>query len=351
MAGEVLTEKETLSRLGITADQLEELISQGKLTPEIQDGTEERRFPAEQVSMLAGGDGEEAVFNGDENDVLFDLDADEESGESGPRQGEEEKGGPEDELFDFGEDSAPAQGPEKESDDGSGLDEFDFLLEEEDAEAAGGDEAGGQGAEEASAGEQDQEAAEDADFLLLDEDEDEDDAPEAPVAEDDEGDDMITEMVDVSELEGGEEDLLSDVIEDSSGDISLDDLRDSETDDSLTQEVASDITELGEETEIFDSEGATSDITQLGEEDFGEEDAAEILTDDGEHATDLDERDMMEFEGTLQPEPPFPVWAVVVLVLVMAIQMLGIIFIVENTVQSAQPSGISETLNFVRFFQ
>ncbi len=365
MAGEVLSEKEALSRLGITLDELNELVREGKLTPTTPDDAQERQFSAEEIRMLAGETGAEAELGGVEegDDILFDLDSEGAWGEEGTIQSGQEKAG-ESDLFDFdddfgigesgktdsGDQPAGAAPAGQEGEEGSGLDEFDFLLQDEEEDESAGEDAGARAKEE-SGGE---DVEEDMDFLLLDED-----AAEGPVqepgAEDGEdmgGEDMITELVDVSELEGGEEDLLSDVIEDSSSGISTDDEEDdlSAADLSYTQDPTSDITDLGEETDVFDSADPTSDITQLGDEDFGEE--GELAGEGADHDTKFDAEELMAEGGALvRPEPPFPVWTVIILALIMVIQLLGFVFIVENTIQPEQPSRIGEALDIVRFFR
>ncbi len=294
----------------------------------------------------------------------------------GPGQGREQaKGEDEDDLagFDtmFEEDDSKPESEEKppkkektdkdvektEGETEADNDEFDFLLyeegenekdagKEEAGESEADEETGEYAAKDADDGgflltdhEEDEEDADEGDFLLTDHEEDEEDS-----AEDDfDSEDAVTKVIDVKELEGGEDDLLTDVIEDSGKGVSSYD----ETDDMPSSEVVDEY-EMGEEdgleeeeVDAFDSKDPGSDITELGEDAFDT---------DLEQDAELEEDEVAGY-GEILPETPFPTWAVILLMLVMVIQLLGIIYIVENTVHPGQPTAISEALNVLRFFQ
>ncbi len=381
MAEEFLSKQQVLEKLQITTDELEELIEQEKLTPESADEIEGPAFPLTQVEKLQSDSDLDTFDDASDDDILFDLDADLEM-DSEMEEKESDSEETEDALVDLEDDetlesesddskdvdslvSEDAEGKEEES----GLDEFDFLLEDdgdspgsdkeqepdlspEDVEEQEPDEKSPIQEEKQDAADEDSDddfGLDDSDFLL-----DDDDA-----GADDEGDqasdDMITEVVDVSELESGEEDILSDIIEDSGDEVSAQELKEAEAnlkkDASDTQDPTVDMTELDEETEVLDSEQPTSDITQLADDEFEDDDVAEILDEESDEGTDFDEEDIIDYEQPFAlPEPAFPLWSVIALAVIFLVQLVAVVYITENTLQSGEPSTLSQSFNITRFF-
>jgi hypothetical protein len=190
--------------------------------------------------------------------------------------------------------------------------------------------------------------------------------PEEEISESD----MITEVVDVSGLEAGEEDILGDIIEDvgagedepqgaaglereSTGSLGGEETMDMDSGGDATSE----ITELEEETLESDiGEGdveATGDITQLEEESFEGEELEDILAGEEElHAQAEQGGEEAPFEEVeaygpvaTQAEPPVALWILVVLALVIVVQVVGMLFVVENAVRPEYSTKITEWLN------
>jgi hypothetical protein len=173
--------------------------------------------------------------------------------------------------------------------------------------------------------------------------------------------DMITEIVDVSGAETGEEDILGDIIEDVGAEADLtdeltaapggDDTVDSET----SQEPTAEITELEEETlgGLEPSEEVTAEITQLEEETFEGEELENILAGEEESAAAAAgaEAQAEDFEMAYAapvaaaPETPVPVWMVVLLFVILAVQVVGGLFVVETAISPEHTTGITRSLN------
>jgi len=159
---------------------------------------------------------------------------------------------------------------------------------------------------------------------------------------------MATEVVDVSSLEGGESDLLGDVIEDVSSEL-----------EPLESETAQ---PAGEATaELEPSQEPTAEITDLERETAGagaaaEEEAIEdqeleeILG--GEEALEEGAEEAFEVPyeapAAAPTELPVPGWAVVMLAVVIVVQAIAALFVVENAVSPRYASSITKTLNLFK---
>ena len=271
MAEGFLSEQEVMARLGIAKADLDRLIEEGLLSVVDQEG--QRAFSEEEVNALELAEPLEAVPV--EEEVPFQDLGETVSDEAGP-------GG----LFDFSED-------------------LETELMAESGPALG-----------ETVGEAEPVAAED---------------------EPSEGD-MITEVLEIGEEEVAEEDLLGDIIEDVSGEeefhVTVEEDRTEELvgEDTVgvgaTEELTSEPT-----ADVVVSDEDTAEITQLGEESFEGEELEEILA--GEEAMEAEEAEEgieMPYEGvTMAPaEAPMPVWAVVVLAIVLVTQVIAGLFVIGN---------------------
>ena len=287
MPGEFLTEQEVLDRWGIARTELNKLVQEGSLTL-IQRGGQ-RGFSREQVLALEAkrADLRETVAG-------MQLEGPEErlaETKAAPRAGGKEQL-EEDDLFDFAE-------------------ELETELGEEPKKPGA--------AQPAAARETPEEAEEESD--------------------------MITEVVDVTGLEAGEEDILGDVIEDVSAE--LEPAKEGAGAAAFEAEPTDEITDLeGEtvDTEAGAGEEATADLMRAEEEGFEDQELEEILA--TEEAAEGTEGEFEVPEGAAVPrEVPVPVWAVVVLVLVAVVQILAGLFVAENAISPRYTTGITRALN------
>ena len=161
--------------------------------------------------------------------------------------------------------------------------------------------------------------------------------------------DMITEIVDVSGLEEGEEDILGDIIEDveveeeqeSTGRLGGEETVDMPTDAEATAE----ITEFDEEA--FEQ---TAEITELEEESFEGEELEDILAGEEELHGEPEEEFEVPYGAPLAQEAEAPVsaWVVVLLALVFLVQIFGGLFVVENALNPEYSTKITEKINFFK---
>lgn len=307
MAEEMLNEDEVLARLGISRDELDRMVQEGRLTAEEADG--QRKFPVDEVSALEEG-------------ATLDLEEfDEES---------------EEDLFDFSE-------------------ELEGDLDEEAEEA--------EDEEEAALFEDEDVSTDIVDIGAREESEEEEEIvlePEGeltPQEETEEGfgleGEMDTEVVDVSALEEGEEDLLGDIIEDvgeapeetreSTGQMAGEETVDMEEPTAEITELEEDAFEIGEEE--------TAEITQLEEETFEGEELEDLLAEEEDFAEEAGEEEYeWPGEGAVAPpaEAPVSTWVIVVLVLVFVIQILGGLFVVENALSPDHSTGITGSISLFK---
>ncbi|MFP4176015.1 MAG: hypothetical protein ACOCSQ_00140 [Planctomycetota bacterium] len=409
MADEKLTEEQVLDKLGLSEEELQELIQTDQLSVEMEDG--QRLYTAEEVDALAGaGDIDLGDFDLDDDEDIFDftdeldgeLAEDEaESGESGEVELEaEEEGFEEDEsldaleeegstgigsdvvdletwgdqqgdveeedsdIFDFEEESAEeGQGLDRESGTGmiGGEDEdmdvgtdvvdiaaWDRSQEEETAEKPEETE----GAEAAVEGEEGQEPI--IEMEEADEEVEEEESPglgsEFALEEDEE---METEVVDVSSVQEDEDELLGDIIEDA-GEVPEEELI-GETTDGLAGEETVDMATSAEPTEEVTEWGdqtaeETAEITELGEEEFEAEELEDMLAAEEEDGFGGEAGE--EYEWTAEAamaseaEAPVSTWVVVLLVLIFAVQMVAGLYVVENALNPDYSTGITQSLSF-----
>jgi len=173
--------------------------------------------------------------------------------------------------------------------------------------------------------------------------------------------DMITEIVDVSGADSGEEDILGDIIEDVGAEADLtsalddeptaaptgDDTVDAET----SQEPTAEITELEEMGEAEPGEEVTAEITQLEEETFEGEELENILA--GEEEAVAGEAQEEEFEGAYGApvatvaEPPIPTWTVALLVATTVIMIIGWFYVMES-LNPKYSTGITKSLSLFK---
>lgn len=347
MADERMSEDEVLEKLGLTQEQLQEIVDQGQLSPQDEGG--ETFYAAEDVEALAEGSADLDLeqFDEETEEDLFDF-SDELEGELA-----EEEPAP-DEGSDIGTDVVDIDQWEREQEEEAGGEEEVVDLEE-----AGEDEEEsldvGTDVVDIAAWDREQEEVEEEEGELLEFEEApaEEEVEEEPEEEEEfvlEGE-MDTEVVDVSSLEGGEEDLLGDIIEDvgeapeepsreSTGGLAGEETVDMET----SEEPTAEITEL-EESAI---EEETADITRLEEESFEGEELEDLLAEEEEEFPEEEEgEEYWPGEAAVAPEAEAPVstWVVVVLVLVLAVQVIGGLFVVENALNPDYSTGITESLN------
>jgi len=311
-----LSAEEAVQQLGIPEEELEEAVQEGAAT-EYRFGAE-ARYARERLNALAREAGDEPL----------EEPAEEEAAEPQAEQpaAEEEEGA----LLDLDQGG------------GGGLDDdelFDFTDEletEPDATAAGQ----GEAAEKEALGIEDEETVASMGS--------EEDLSEG---------DMITEVVDVSGLEAGEEDILGDIIEDVGADIetepeSTGGLVGEETVDMPTsQDATSEITELEEDTleSEFEEGERTADITQLEEEAFEGEELEDILAGEEELHGELDEEEFEVPYGApvaTEAEAPVAAWVLVLLLLVLIVQVVAALFVVENSISPRYSTGITKYINF-----
>ncbi len=297
MPGEFLTEQEVLDRWGISRAELSGLVEEGSLT--VIERAGRRGFARDQVLALEAkhADLRETAARMRPEEAGEKPEGQEELAETvaAPRAGSGEEL-EEDDLFDFAE-------------------ELETELSEEPKRRPA--------AQPAAAKETPEEADEEAE--------------------------MITEVVDVSGLEGGEEDLLGDVIEDVSAELEPQTAApagEATQEMEPAQEPTAEITDLeGEtvDTEAGATEEVTADLTRA-EEGFEDQELEEILA--TEEAAEAAEEEFEVPEAAAVPaEVPVPVWAAVVLVLVVVVQIVAGLFVVENAVSPRYATGITRALS------
>jgi hypothetical protein len=338
MAEERLNEDEVLARLGISSDELEQMIEEGRLSAREVEG--ERTFAAEEIDALEGGADAPTLdlegFDEGEDDELFSFTEELEGELSDEREEEEEAP-----LFaeeEIGTDIVDMEAPQAEGEEEGGEDLFEDeevgtdILDMEAPEREGGE-----GEEE----------------LLV---EFEDEGEKAEAEEDEEGEfvfegEMDTEVVDVSSSGEAEEEILGDIIEDvgeAPEEPTQEATEEMEGEETVgMEEPTAEITELDEEE--F-SEEETAEITQLGP-DFEEEEYEDILAEEEEFIEDESEEDYWDRgEGAVAPpaEEPVATWVVALLVIVFIIQVLGGLFVVENALNPDHSTGITDSLNFFK---
>lgn len=349
MTEDRLSKKEVLDQLGLSEDELEELIGSGDLNPVEENG--EQFFSRDEVNTLA--EGESAPGRGDE-----------------PATEEEEEGEPELLEFDEGLELELEEGTEPTpdtSEETKGEDEEETTLEDEDEddllllldeeeEAEGPAEEQEESKEPETLDEEETALVEDEDDLLLlldEEDESEQGPDDESAASEGEGldeEDMITEMVDVTALEEDEEDLLDEVVEDSGEDLTMEEL-------APPQKKSEPAAGLEEDTELDET---FEDIEEFGEEEYEDfpEETAEGLEDEelegilAEEETEGEEEewDVSYATPKSSAELTFPKWAIALLVATFIIQVICALYIVENSLPPEYSTGITDALNITRFF-
>jgi len=281
MAEDFLTEQEVMDRWNISKAKLDELVQEGSLNVIEREG--QRGFSRDQVVALESVREELRVAGagaGEQEEAAEEIEL-AETAEVPSGQEEELEA---DELFDFSE-------------------ELETELTEEPREEAAA----------APPAEQAQEVSEE----------------EA---------DMITEVVDVSGVEAGEEDILGDVIEDVGSELQP---AEGETGPPAGEETL----DMEEETA---GEDVTADLTG-GEEALEDQELEEILAGEEELGEAAEEEFGVPYEAQAAPaEVPVPGWAVVVLLLALVVQVIAVMFAVENAVNPRYATGITKALNLFK---
>ena len=173
--------------------------------------------------------------------------------------------------------------------------------------------------------------------------------------------DMITEIVDVSGAESGEEDILGDIIEDVGAEVDLTAATDEELtaapggdetlDAETSHEATAEITELEEEAlgDMEPGEEVTAEITQLEEETFEGEELENILAGEEEIAGAEGEEDEFEVPYgapvAAGPEALIPSWVVVLMALILIVQIIAGLFVVETAISPKYSTSATKFLN------
>jgi len=352
MAGELISEQDVLKRWGISRLALEKLIARGLLSVTEEEGV--LKFPEEEVQALEKSEGGDDFISLD--DAMLELHVGKDDVETMVSSGQLPQ-------YNFGGD------PKFHTEDLTAVSQMAGISGDETAEivtpetipmtdsakldigaAAGGQEEGEEGD-------------------LFDFSEDLGDLTGEPAGEEGGADefpetDMITEIVDVSGAESGEEDILGDIIEDVSAEADLTAALDDELtaaaggDDTLdadtSQEGTGEITELEEEAlgELEPSEEVTAEITQLEEETFEGEELENILAGEEEIPGGEAEGEEEEFDvpygapiAAPAEEIPMAGWLVIIMVVILIVQILGGLYVVETAISPKHHTGITEMLN------
>ncbi len=163
---------------------------------------------------------------------------------------------------------------------------------------------------------------------------------------------MITEVVNVGDLDAGEEDILGGIIEDVGSDLvpEVETTGEPTGEDTLGMDASEDITAeiTGVEDDTDTGDELTGEITDAEEEAFGDQELDEILAGDEGFQTDTEADDFDVPYGApvaAQPEAAVATWIVVVLALAFVVQVIGALFAVENASSAQYGTGITKALN------
>ena len=211
-------------------------------------------------------------------------------------------------------------------------------------------------ADQAGAGDEDLfDFAEELDSELIGDSDLETEAVE-PVAEAGlEESDMITEVVNVGDLDAGEEDILGGIIEDVGSELAAEVEATGEPtgEDTMgldgSEDVTAEITGMEDDTSDTDAgEELTGEITEAEEDAFGDQELEEILAGDEGFQADTEAEEFEVPYGApvaAQPQAPVATWIVAVLVLTFVVLVIGALFAVENASSPQYGTSITKALN------
>lgn len=164
--------------------------------------------------------------------------------------------------------------------------------------------------------------------------------------------DMITEVVNVGDLDAGEEDILGGIIEDVGSDLApeVEATGEPTGEDTLGMDSGEDITAeiTGVEDDIDTGEELTGEITDSEEEAFADQELEEILAGDEGFQADTEAEEFEVPYGApvaAQPEAPVATWIVAVLVLAFVVLVIGALFAVENASSPQYGTSITKSLS------